>query len=137
MTFEIDANGILSVDATELGTGRKQQVQIRASGGLSERDIQGLIQEAQQHHEADVRRKKLVELRHQGEGLIYTTTKSVEEYSSYLSPVDIQEVQNDIQLLKDCLHSQDQEELELAIKNLEQSAYRISDAIYRKASENQ
>lgn len=137
VTFEIDANGILSVDATELGTGRKQQVQIRASGGLSERDIQGLIQEAQQHQEADVRRKKLVELRNQGEGLIYTTTKSVEEYSSYLSPLDIQEVQNDIQLLKDCLHSQDQEELELAIKNLEQSAYRISDAIYRKASENQ
>ncbi len=137
VTFEIDANGILSVDATELGTGRKQQVQIRASGGLSERDIQGLIQEAQQHQEADVRRKKLVELRNQAEGLIYTTTKSVEEYSSYLSPLDIQEVQNDIQLLKDCLHTQDQEELELAIKNLEQSAYRISDAIYRKASENQ
>ncbi len=135
VTFEIDANGILSVDAMELGTGKKQQIQVRASGGLNERDIQNLINEAQQHQEADLRRKKLVELRNTAEGLIYTSGRSLEEYHSYLSPLDIQEVQADIQLLRDSVNTTDHEELELAIKNLEQSAYRISDAIYRKASE--
>ena len=133
VSFEIDANGILSVNATDLGTGRQQQVEVRASGGLSEFDIQQMIQEAASHHAQDDLRKQLVALRNKAEGLIYSTENSLREYAQVLSPLDIEEIQGDVELLKDSLESQDPEELELASQNLEQSAYRISELIYQQA----
>ena len=133
VSFEIDANGILSVNATDLGTGRQQQVEVRASGGLSEFDIQQMIQEAASHHAQDDLRKQLVALRNKAEGLIYSTESSLREYAQVLSPLDIEEIQRDVELLKDSLESQDPEELELASQNLEQSAYRISELIYQQA----
>ncbi len=133
VSFEIDANGILSVNATDLGTGRQQQVEVRASGGLSEFDIQQMIQEAASHHAQDDLRKQLVALRNKAEGLIYSTENSLREYAQVLSPLDIEEIQRDVELLKESLESQDPEELELASQNLEQSAYRISELIYQQA----
>ena len=133
VSFEIDANGILSVNATDLGTGRQQQVEVRASGGLSEFDIQQMIQEAASHHAQDDLRKQLVALRNKAEGLIYSTENSLREYAQVLSPLDIEEIQGDVELLKGSLESQDPEELELASQNLEQSAYRISELIYQQA----
>jgi molecular chaperone DnaK len=133
VSFEIDANGILSVNATDLGTGRQQQVEVRASGGLSEFDIQQMIQEAASHHAQDDLRKQLVALRNKAEGLIYSTENSLKEYAQVLSPLDIEEIQRDVDLLKGSLESQDPEELELASQNLEQSAYRISELIYQQA----
>jgi molecular chaperone DnaK len=133
VSFEIDANGILNVGATDLGTGRQQQVEVRASGGLSEFDIQQMIQEAASHHVQDDIRKKLVSLRNKAESLIYSTENSLKEYSQILSPLDIEEIQGDVDLLKESLQTQDPEELELASQNLEQSAYRISELIYQQA----
>ena len=133
VSFEIDANGILNVGATDLGTGRQQQVEVRASGGLSEFDIQQMIQEAASHHAQDDIRKKLVSLRNKAESLIYSTENSLKEYSQILSPLDIEEIQGDVDLLKESLQTQDPEELELASQNLEQSAYRISELIYQQA----
>lgn len=131
--FEIDANGILSVGATDLGTGRQQQVEVRASGGLSERDIQQMIEEADSHHAQDDRRKQLVSLRNKAEGLIYSTENSLREYAQILSPLDIEEINQDVRLLRESLGSHDPEELQLATQNLEQSAYRISELIYQQA----
>ncbi len=133
VSFEIDANGILNVSATDLGTGRQQQVEVRASGGLSEFDIQQMIQEAASHHAKDDLRKQLVALKNKAEGLIYSTESSLREYAQVLSPLDIEEIQRDVDLLRDTLESQDPEELELASQNLEQSAYRISELIYQQA----
>ncbi|MEE2643702.1 MAG: molecular chaperone DnaK [Myxococcota bacterium] len=132
--FEINADGILSVSATELATGRKQQVEIRASGGLSENEIGRMIDEAQQHQQSDAERRQLVELRNQAQGLLYSTERSISDYSELLSPLDIEELQRDIELLRDTLDTNDLEELQLAFQNLEQSAYRISELIYQSAA---
>jgi molecular chaperone DnaK len=131
--FEIDANGILSVSATDLGTRRQQQVEIRASGGLNENEIQRMIVEAESHQAQDTLRRQLVILRNQAEGLIYTTEASVQEYSDVLSPLDIEEILVDVETLKESLSSHDLEELQLSIQNLEQSAYRVSEVIYQQA----
>ena len=136
--FEIDANGILSVSATDLGTGHQQQVEVRASGGLSEYDIQNMIQEAASYQAQDHLRKQLVGLRNKAEGLMYSTESSLREYAQVLSPLDLEEIQRDVDLLRESLITQDPEELELATHNLEQSAYRISELIYQQAlSENE
>jgi molecular chaperone DnaK len=134
VNFEIDANGLLSVSARDLGTGRHQQVEVRASGGLSDAEIYRMVEEAQQHAAHDELRRQLVALRNNAEALIYSTEASLREYSSYLSPLDIEEIQGDLAMLREALNTQDPEELELATQNLEQSAYRISEAIYQQAS---
>ena len=131
--FEIDANGILSVSATDLGTRRQQQVEIRASGGLNENEIQQMIVEAESHQAQDTLRRQLVILRNQAEGLIYSTEASVQEYADVLSPLDIEEILVDVETLKESLSSHDLEEIQLSIQNLEQSAYRVSEVIYQQA----
>jgi len=134
VNFEIDANGILSVSAQDLGTGRQQQVEVRASGGLTDADIYRMVEEAQLHASQDELRRQLVGLRNNAETLIYTTESSLQEYSQYLSPLDIEEIKQDLETLREVLDTHDPEELELATQNLEQSAYRISEAIYQQAS---
>jgi len=132
VTFEIDADGMLHVSARDLGTGREQRVQVRASSGLSEVEIERMIQEADRHRIADAERRELIELRNNAEGLVYTTERSVEEYGDVLSPLDIEEIRTDIHTLRESLDTVDPEELRLAIQNLEQSAYRIADAMYSR-----
>ena len=134
VSFEIDANGILSVSARDLGTGRQQQVEVRASGGLSDAEIYRMVEEAHAHASQDELRRQLVTLRNNAETLIYSTEASLNEYASYLSPLDIEEIKQDLGMLQELMNTQDPEELELATQNLEQSAYRISEAIYQQAS---
>ena len=136
VSFEIDANGILSVSATDLGTGKQQQVEVRASGGLHESEIQRMIYDAENHLMQDELRRELVSLRNQAEGLIYSTEASIKEYSHILSPLDIEEIIIDVATLKESLDTNDPEELQLATQNLEQSAYRISEFIYQQATQH-
>ena len=134
VNFEIDADGMLDVRARDRGTGREQHVQVRPSSGLSEAQVQRMIEEAESHSAADAERKQLIEYRNQAEGLIYSTERSIEEYGEVLSPLDIEEIRADVATLKASLDTVDPEELQLAIANLEQSAYRIADAMYNEAS---
>ena len=113
---------------------RKQQVEIRASGGLSEHEINRMIDEAQRHQQNDAERRQLVELRNQAQGLVYSTERSITDYSELLSPLDIEELQRDVELLQESLGTDDLEELQLAFQNLEQSAYRISEIVYQNAA---
>ena len=132
VTFEIDADGMLHVNARDIGTGREQRVQVRASSGLSDVEIDRMIQEAERHRIADAERRELIELRNNAEGLVYSTERSLEEYGDFLSPLDIEEIRTDIHTLRESLDTVDPEELRLAIQNLEQSAYRIADAMYNQ-----
>ncbi|MCB9528515.1 MAG: molecular chaperone DnaK [bacterium] len=130
VSFEIDADGILHVSALDRGTGKQQRVEIRPSSGLSESEIERMIDDADAHRQADEERRQLVELRNTAEGLIHTTERSVQEYGDLISPLDVEEIIADIATLRGVLDSLDPEEIQLAIKNLEQSAYRIADAMY-------
>ncbi len=133
VSFEIDADGILHVSARDLGSGREQRVDVRPSSGLNEVEIDRMIEDAEMHQKQDDERRVLVELRNSAEGLIHTTQRSVDEYGDLLSPLDVEEIRHDIETLNDCLNTIDPEELKLAITNLEQSAYRIADAMYNDA----
>src|SRR5512136_2856377 len=130
VSFEIDANGIVHVSARDLGTGKQQQIRITASSGLSEADIQRMVKDAESHAEDDRRKREVADLRNNAEGLIYTTEKSLEEYSSALKPDDLAEIRADLEELKQVLGFQDLARIREAVQRLEGSAYRIADAIY-------
>jgi molecular chaperone DnaK len=134
VTFDIDANGIVHVSAKDLGTGKQQQIRITASSGLSEDEIQRMVKDAEAHKDVDKIKKELVDLRNNGEGLIYTTEKSLEEYGSVLKPEDIEEIRADLEVLKGLLPGDDAAAIKEALTRLEGSAYRIADAIYAQQS---
>jgi molecular chaperone DnaK len=130
VSFEIDANGIVHVSAKDLGTGKQQQIRITASSGLTEAEIQRMIQDAEAHKQDDTARRALAEIRNNAEGLIYTTEKSLEEYASALKPEDLSEIRGDLEALKQTLQGDDPAVIKEALARLEGSAYRIADAIY-------
>jgi len=118
------------VSAKDLGTGRIQQVRVISNSGLTEGEIQRMIEDAKKHQADDKKKKELADLRNNADGLIYTTEKSVEEYASMLSDTDRQEIRADLEALKAVLNQGDPVKLKGAITRLEGSAYRIADAIY-------
>jgi molecular chaperone DnaK len=128
--FEIDPNGIVHVEAEDLGTGKRQQIRISARSGLSEDDIQRAIKDAEQNVAEDQQKRELAELRNNAEGLIYTTEKSLEEYASALKEDDLAEIRADLAELKAILPSQEPGRIKESLQRLEGSAYRIADAIY-------
>ncbi len=130
VTFDIDANGIVHVSAKDLGTGKVQQVRVVSNSGLTEQEIQRMIEDAQSHVADDKKKREIADLRNNADGLIYTTEKSLEEYASMLTEKDRNEIKVDLEFLKGVLNTTDPVKLKDAITRLEGSAYRIADAIY-------
>src|SRR6266849_4844140 len=130
VSFDIDSNGIVHVSATDLGTGKQQQVRVVSNSGLSEKEIQKMVADAQTHLSDDKKKKSMAELINSADGLIYTTEKSLEEYAQLLTEKDREEIRQDLDGLKSVLGSGDPQKLKEAIQRLEGSAYRIADKIY-------
>jgi len=118
------------VSAKDLGTGKVQQIRITASSGLSEEEIQRMVKDAESNKSDDKVKKELADLKNNAEGLIYTTEKSLEEYSSALKPEDLAEIRADLEALKELLPGNDPSVIKEGLARLEGSAYRIADAIY-------
>jgi len=136
VSFDIDANGIVHVSAKDLGTGKQQQVRVVSNSGLTEPEIQQMIQDAQLNVTDDKRKRELADLRNSAEGLIYTTEKSLEEYAHVVTPKDVTEIQADVENLKGLMKQDDAAKLKEALQRLESSAYRIADAIYADAAKS-
>ncbi len=132
--FEIDANGIVHVTAKDLGTGKKQQIRVTASSGLSEQQIQEIIAEASAHADDDRIKKAMADARNNAEALLYTTEKSLEEYASILRSEDVEDIRRNIEVLRSALAGNDLEAIKTAHVKLEDSAYRIADLIYQSES---
>ncbi len=130
VTFEIDANGIVHVSAKDLGTGKEQQLRITAASGLSEEEIQRMIQDGEANKLDDRQKRELADLKNNAEGLVYTTEKSLEEYAAALAAEDLAEIHADLEALKAVLPGSDARAIKEALTRLEGSAYRIADAIY-------
>ncbi len=107
VTFDIDANGIVSVNAKDKGTGKEQSITIQASGGLSDEDIEKMVKDAEDNAEADKERRELVEARNQAESLIHSTEKSVEEHGDKVDPTTVEAIELAIAALKDDLEKDD------------------------------
>ena len=130
VAFDIDANGIVHVSAKDLGTGKQQSIRIVASSGLTEREIQKMIADAEQHKSSDKKKKELADVKNSADGLIYTTEKALEEYSTLLPAKDMAEIRADLEALKAVVGSEALPRIKAAVQRLEGSAYRIADALY-------
>ncbi len=130
VAFDIDANGIVHVSAKDLGTGKQQSIRIVASSGLTEQEIQKMIGDAEQHKSADKKKKEVADVKNSADGLIYTTEKALEEYSTLLPAKDMAEIRSDLEALKAIVGGDDLPKIKAAVQRLEGSAYRIADALY-------
>jgi molecular chaperone DnaK len=134
VTFDVDANGILSVEAKDLGTGKEQQVRVVPTSGLSEAEIDRIVGEAEAHKDEDARKKELADLRLSAETLIYTTERALSEYAEVIDPRERQLISDDLAACKQALEEEKLDDLKELIARLEGSAHRIADAIYAQAS---
>ena len=133
VTFDIDANGIVSVGAKDKGTGKEQQITIQASGGLSEEDIDQMVKDAEDNAEADKERRELIEAKNQAESLIHSTEKSMEEHGDKVDPTTIEAIELAIAALKDELETENADKIKSGIQNVTESAMKLGEAIYKSA----
>ena len=134
--FDIDANGIVSVQAKDKGTGKEQKITIQASGGLSDEDIEKMVRDAEENAEADKERRELVESKNQAESLIDSTEKSMEEHADKVDPTTIEAIELAIVALKDELESEDASKIKSGIQNVTEAAMKLGEAIYKASQES-
>jgi len=135
VTFDIDANGIVSVGAKDKGTGKEQQITIQASGGLSDEDIEKMVREAEENAEADKDRRELVETRNQAESLIHGTEKSLEEHGEKVDPSTVEAIELAVAALKETLETDEVSKIKGGIQNVTEAAMRLGEAIYKAEQE--
>jgi molecular chaperone DnaK len=135
VTFDIDANGIVSVSAKDKGTGKEQVITIQASGGLSDDEIEQMVKDAEANAEADKDRRELVEAKNQAESLIHSTEKSMEEHSDKVDPTTIEAIELAISALKDQLETDDAGKIKSGIQNVTEAAMKLGEAIYKTEQE--
>ena len=131
VTFDIDANGIVSVSAKDKGTGKSQNITIQASGGLSDDEIDKMVRDAEANADADKARKELVEAKNQGESLLHSTKKSLAEHSDKVDPSTVEVIELAMSALEDTLKTEDAGKIKGGIQNLTEAAMRLGEAIYK------
>mmetsp|Transcript_13705 Transcript_13705/g.54853 ORF Transcript_13705/g.54853 Transcript_13705/m.54853 type:complete len:683 (-) Transcript_13705:2907-4955(-) len=133
VTFDIDANGIMHVSAKDKATGKEQSIRIQSSGGLSDADIQSMVDNAEKYAAADKDRKESIEVRNDADSLIYSTEKSLGEYKSNLGQADIETIEAAISELRTTLENQEAEAATIKEKTevLQKAAMKIGEAMYK------
>ncbi|MCQ2621110.1 molecular chaperone DnaK [Helicobacter pylori] len=139
VTFDIDANGILTVSAQDKNTGKSQEIKISGSSGLSDSEIEKMVKDAELHKEEDARKKEVIEARNHADSLAHQTQKSLDEHKTSLNENDANEIQNAINALKDCVKNDNatKAELEDKTKALAQAAQKLGEAMANKNNAEQ
>ncbi|GAA8939185.1 molecular chaperone DnaK [Helicobacter pylori] len=139
VTFDIDANGILTVSAQDKNTGKSQEIKISGSSGLSDSEIEKMVKDAELHKEEDARKKEVIEARNHADSLAHQTQKSLDEHKTNLNENDANEIQNAINTLKDCIKNDNatKAELEDKTKLLAQAAQKLGEAMANKNNAEQ
>ncbi|GAA7253166.1 molecular chaperone DnaK [Helicobacter pylori] len=139
VTFDIDANGILTVSAQDKNTGKSQEIKISGSSGLSDSEIEKMVKDAELHKEEDARKKEVIEARNHADSLAHQTQKSLDEHKTNLNENDANEIQNAINALKDCVKNDNatKTELEDKTKALAQAAQKLGEAMANKNNAEQ
>ncbi|MGL2461694.1 molecular chaperone DnaK [Helicobacter pylori] len=139
VTFDIDANGILTVSAQDKNTGKSQEIKISGSSGLSDSEIEKMVKDAELHKEEDARKKEVIEARNHADSLAHQTQKSLDEHKTNLNENDANEIQNAINALKDCVKNDNatKAELEDKTKLLAQAAQKLGEAMASKNNAEQ
>lgn len=139
VTFDIDANGILTVSAQDKNTGKSQEIKISGSSGLSDSEIEKMVKDAELHKEEDARKKEVIEARNHADSLAHQTQKSLDEHKTNLNENDANEIQNAINALKECVKNDNatKAELEDKTKALTQAAQKLGEAMANKNNAEQ
>ena len=131
VTFDIDANGIVNVSAKDKGTGKEQKIQIQASGGLSDEDIEKMVKDAEANKEADKKKRESVDVRNQADTLIHSTEKNLKEHGSKVSDADKKSIEDGSTALKEALKGEDVEDIKKKTETLVQASMKLGEAIYK------
>ena len=134
VTFDIDANGIVNVSAKDQATGKEQSIQITASSGLSQEEIDNLVKDAEVHAEDDKKKKELVEARNSADALIYSTEKSIKELGDKVDSETKGKVEEAASALKKAMEGEDPEEIKRLSEELTQVSHKLAEAMYQQAS---
>ena len=135
VTFDIDANGIVNVSAKDKATGKEQQIRIQASGGLSDADIETMIQEAEQNAEGDKNRRELVEIKNQAEQAIHTTERTLADVGDKVGETERREIEELIAELKTAAEGDDGDLIKTKVEALQQASMKLGEALYKAQQE--
>ncbi len=133
VTFDIDANGIVNVSAKDKGTGKEQQIRIQASGGLSDSDIDRMVQEAEEHADEDKQRRDLIDKRNHADAVIHATEKSMSEHGDALDAGEKQAIEDAIADLRGVLDGEDVDAIQAKTDALQQASMKLGEAMYKSA----
>ena len=131
VTFDIDANGIVNVSAKDKGTGKEQKIQIQASGGLSEEEIQKMVKDAEANKESDKKKRESVDVRNQADTIIHSTEKNLKEHGSKISETEKKSIETGISDLRNALKGTDTEEVKKKTQSLIQASMKLGEAVYK------
>ena len=131
VTFDIDANGIVNVSAKDKGTGKEQKIQIQASGGLSDEEIEKMVKDADANKEADKKKRESVDVRNQADTLIHSTDKNLKEHGAKVSDAEKKSIEDASTSLKEALKSEDVEDIKKKTETLVQASMKLGEAIYK------
>jgi molecular chaperone DnaK len=131
VTFDIDANGIVSVTAKDKATGKEQQIRIQASGGLSDTDIKKMVQEAEAHAADDKNRKEMAEAKNQADALVHTTEKALAEHGSKIGDGEKRAIEDALAAVKEAVKTDDAEDIKAKTNTLAQASMKLGEAMYK------
>ena len=137
VTFDIDANGIVHVNAKDLGTGKEQSIRITASSGLSDQEIKQMVKDAEAHAEEDRRKRERIEARNQLDSLIYTTEKSLKDHRNDVDPTTASNIEAALERAKKAMESEDTGVTRAAIDELTQASHKLAEAMYARVAKEQ
>jgi molecular chaperone DnaK len=133
VTFDIDANGILNVKATDLGTKKEQQIRIQASSGLSDVEVEKMVKDAERYASEDKERKEIIELKNRAEQQAYHNKKLLEEHGAKMSDADKTELTEAVAAVEKAREGEDKSAIESTLERLEKAGYRLSEQLYKNA----
>jgi len=131
VTFDIDANGIVSVSAKDKGTGKEQKIQIQASGGLSDEEIEKMVKDAEANKDEDKKKRESVDARNQADTLIHSTEKNLKEHGAKVSDADKKAIEDASSVLKEAIKGTDVEDIKKKTETLVQASMKLGEAIYK------
>ena len=137
VTFDIDANGIVSVSAKDMGTGKEQSIKITASSGLSEEEIDSLIKDAEMHADEDKKKRELIDARNMADSMIYTTEKTIKEAGDKVDEATKGNINQAIENLKKAMEGDNTEDIKRLTDELTQASHKLAEAMYAQASQQQ
>ncbi len=130
VTFDIDADGVVNVSAKDLGTGLSQAIQVTASSGLSDEAVVGLVSEAEEHADADRKRREFTDLKNQADGLVYSTKRTLEEFSESIGDADRAPLEEAIEKVLATFEAKEPTELRAAVDELSGLTYKMTETLY-------